>query len=629
MVAAVLSLSTQTFLGHNQETYQHLRQALRLSLRRQLLLVVCDDSELQSQLVQRLTTDLADGQRSPLVTLQLDGQQPDLVRQILIWLKQHRHLPSSSQVVPTFQILGVEALARQSLTVQNRFLASLSQVDALLTQLDCRLLVWLSRPWLGKIRQSVPGFWRSRSGLFEFVGDPTPVSASGAATASAAGFTPDLQSAPQPEPPASILSLPPQLLQDRTLISYSHYLQELEEAQAGPLTRARAYLAAAQFCRDRVETGATAPATLDFAISLYHKAMPGLPEGGLDWCDALNDLASLYWLHSQCEHHPEVVSLWLSRSVAAYRQALAGAEGTVPTPNLKRLYTNLGTVYSLLANVEDPLSALQQSVRAFHQALQYIADSQEADDYADLQNSLGSTYWRLAQLDDHPQPYLHQAITAYQEALHQRSPQTHPQDYAMLQNNLGIAYWSLAQYERPVFFLEQAISAYQSALAYRTLATSPIGCASTQNNLGTAYWDLAQHQSQPPLIYQETLGQALQAYQMALRAVHQVLQQDPTTPLGFDLAATYHSAGVVQDQLVQVGSGSPDLNSQEALQGALEYYLQAYAGWQQQPQQLDILGQAVARHLQLTFERLGMGAQQAVLSRLPGELLARVIPGPS
>jgi tetratricopeptide (TPR) repeat protein len=199
----------------------------------------------------------------------------------------------------------------------------------------------------------------------------------------------------------------------------------------------------------------------------------------------------------------------------------------------------------------------------------------------------------------------------------------------MLQNNLGIAYWSLAQYERPVFFLEQAISAYQSALAYRTLATSPIGCAATQNNLGTAYWDLAQHQSQPPLIYQETLGQALQAYQMALRAAHQVLQQDPTTPLGFDLAATYHSAGVVQDQLVQVRGGSPDLNSQEALQGALEYYLQAYAGWQQQPQQLDILGQAVARHLQLTFERLGMGAQQAVLSRLPGELLARVIPGPS
>lgn len=627
MVAAVLSLSTQTFLGHNQETYQHLRQALHLSLRRQLLLVVCDDSELQSQLVQRLTADLKDGQPSPLVTLQLDGQQPDLVRQILIWLKQHRHLPSSSQVVPTFQILGVEALARQSLTVQNRFLASLSQVDALLTQLDCRLLVWLSRPWLGKIRQSVPGFWRSRSGLFEFVGDPTPVSAPESRTASAAEFTPDLQLAPQREPSVSTLALPPELLQDTTLISYSHYLQELEQAQAGPLTRARAYLAAAQFCRDRVEAGATTTTTLDFAISLYHRAMPGLPEGELDWCDALNDLASLYWLHGQLEHHPEVVSLWLNRSVAAYRQALAGAQVGVPAPNLKRLYTNLGTVYGLLANVEDPLPALQQGIRAFHQALQYIPDPQEAADYADLQNSLGSTYWRLAQLDDRPQPYLHQAITAYQEALHQRSPQTAPQDYAMLQNNLGIAYWSLAQYERSVFLLEQAIAAYQSALAYRTLGTNPAGCAATQNNLGTAYWDLAQHQSQQPRIYQESLGQALRAYQMALQAAHQVLQQDPGTPLGFDLAATYHSAGVVQDQLVQIQGGSPELNSQEALQESLGYYLQAYAGWQHQPLQLDILGQAVARHLQLTFERLGMAAQQAVLSRLPGELLARVIPG--
>lgn len=623
---AVLSLSTQTFLGHNQETYQHLRQALNLSLRRQLLLVVCDDSELQSQLVQRLTIDLRNGQVSPLVTLHLDGHQPDLVRQILMWLKQHRRLPSSNQVVPTFQILGVEALARQSLTVQNRFLASLSQVDTLLTQLDCRLLVWLSRPWLGKIRQSVPGFWRSRSGLFEFVGDPTPANTSEPVTASTVKFNPDLHIAPQSEPSTPALALPPELLQDPTLISYSHYLQELEESQAGPLTRARAYLAAAQFCRDRVETGATAPATLDFAIFLYQQAVPGLPEGDLDWCDALNDLASLYWLHGQLEHHPEVVSLWLNRSVAAYRQALTGAQTTVPATNLKRLYTNLGTVYGLLANVEVPLTALEQSVRAFHQALQTIINPEETEDYADLQNSLGSAYWRLAQLD-RPPVYLHQAIAAYQEALHQRSPQTHPQDYAMLQNNLGIAYWSLAQHERPVFWLEQAIAAYQAALAYRTQGTTPAGCAATQNNLGTAYWDLAQHQSQLPQIYQETLVQALQAYQMALQASQQALQQDPATPLGFDLAATCHSAGVVQDQLAQVRSGGQESDWQAQLQLALNYYLQAYQGWQQQPQQLDILGQAVAHHLQLTFDRLGMGAQQATLSRLPGELLARVLPG--
>ena len=626
-MVAVLSLSTQTFLGHNQETYQALRQALHLSLRRQLLLVICDDSELQSQLLQRLASDLGDGQSSPLVTLHLDGQKPDLVRQILMWLKQHRRLPSSSQVVPTFQILGIETLARQSLTVQNRFLASLSQVDTLLTQLDCRLVVWLSRPWLGKIRQSVPGFWRSRSGLFEFVGDPTPANVPESGTASTAKLNPDLQQvAPQPEPPTPALALPPELLQDPTLISYSHYLQELEEAQAGPLTRARAYLAAAQLCRNRIETGATTPATLDFAISLYQQAMPGLPEGELDWCDALNDLASLYWLHGQLEHHPEVISLWLNRSVAAYRQALTGAQATVPATNLKRLYTNLGTVYGLLANVEDPLTALQQSVRAFHQALQTMANPEEAEDYADLQNSLGSAYWRLAQLD-RPPAYLHKAIAAYREAVHQRSPETHPQDYAMLHNNLGIAYWSLAQHERPVFWLEEAIAAYRAALAYRTVATTAAGCAATQNNLGTAYWDLAQHQRQQPQAHQESLALALGAYQVALQAAQLALQQDPDTSLGFDLAATCHSAGVVQDQLVQVRSGGQPSDCQAQLQLALDYYLQAYQGWQQQPQQLDILGQAVAHHLQITFDRLGMGAQQTSLSRLPGELLARVLPG--
>ena len=63
-MSAVISLDTQTFLGHNQATYQDLRLALQLNLRRQLLLAVCDDAALQIQLARRLEADLNSSQVS-------------------------------------------------------------------------------------------------------------------------------------------------------------------------------------------------------------------------------------------------------------------------------------------------------------------------------------------------------------------------------------------------------------------------------------------------------------------------------------------------------------------------------------------------------------------------------------
>ena len=204
-MTAAVSLNTQTYLGHNQEAYQELRLALQLNLRRQLLLAVCDDIALQEQLAQRLeanfsplpdTVPLASEVRArqlTLVTLRLRGDRPDLVREVLLWLKQQRQLQGSLPTSPVFQIVGIDQLTRQSPTVQNRFLASLIRVDALLTQLDCRLVVWVPRPWLGKIRQSVPGFWRSRSGLFEFIGEPSPQSP-----------TPPPTPPPSPAPPPKV-----------------------------------------------------------------------------------------------------------------------------------------------------------------------------------------------------------------------------------------------------------------------------------------------------------------------------------------------------------------------------------------------------------------------------------------
>nr|WP_242024149.1 tetratricopeptide repeat protein [Nodosilinea sp. FACHB-13] len=195
----------------------------------------------------------------------------------------------------------------------------------------------------------------------------------------------------------------------------------------------------------------------------------------------------------------------------------------------------------------------------------------------------------------------------------------------MVQNNLGIAYWSLAQHQQPVFLLERAIAAYQAALKHRTVAVSPAGCAATANNLGTAYWDLAQQAAVAGERRIATLQQAVAAYETALAAAQIALQETPPPALGFDLWATCHSAGVVHDQLAQALPETQSEARQHHLETALSQYLLTYQGWYDNPQQMEVLITALVYNAHLNFEILGIPGQQAVLSKLPGELLAQVL----
>lgn len=646
MVAAI-SLNSQTFLGHNRAVYQELRAALQLHLRRQLLIAVCDDGGLRAQLAQQLMADLRPdregqlegrGDLTALVTLRLDANHPDLVREVLLWLNQQRRRGHAEGMLPAFQIVGIETLTRQSPTVQKRFLASLIQVDALLTQLDCRLLVWVPRPWLGKIQQVVPGFWRSRNGLYEFEGEPTddvvdfpPVQTRVPQAAEAlSGSDSDEWASPSAMPAAvdTGLVLPLALARQEMIRQRWQHLHRLQQQQAGPITLARAHLALGHLCREAMVPGDEGRPILMFTLEVYQRAVQGLVAGDSAWCDALNDLASLYWMRAQLETQPETMEPWLQRSVAAYQRAIEGATGgalgdAAPAETLGRLYSNLGSVYTQLADLGDPKTALTQAVNAYTQALRYTVASPL--DYANGQNSLGALHWRLSQMD-RPQYHLHRAIAAYQEALRYRLPQAEPQEYAMLQNNLGIAYWSLAQYEHPIPWLEQAVDAYQTALVYRTLATTPAGCAVTSNNLGTAYWDLAQRQTQQPEERLLSLRQSVEAYEAALDAVEYLLQQSPTEAPGFDPWATCHSTGIVHDQIALALPVHQPEERQRHLQAALDHYLLAYAGWQDQPDQLDVLAEALVYSVRLHFDILGFAGQQAVLSKLPPELLGRVLP---
>lgn len=777
-MTVALPLDCQAFLGHNQETYAQLKQSLGLNLRRQLLLAVCDDLTLQQQLAQRLETDLGSTPTPvPLATLTLSAHTPDLVQPVLVWLKKHHRLSPQAGAIPAFQIVGIDQLTRQSPTLQNRFLASLLRVEALLSSLDCRLLVWVPRPWLGKIRQAVPGFWRSRSGLFEFAGDPTPsvpstpkvtmrAALSRASQITTAGMpehpsvdpsehapkvtlvpTPVSKSLPapptvdqaqlwhtleadldalEPLPPAlpapSVEPLPGNLVADATLMTRVmspdamatseaappppvtehreaectehgadsmdqvmdrschpggqpsvapdlpptptkaevpasqlpplpplpapwndhpqaqvlwQQAQTLTTYQAGRLPLARVCLPLAQLVRDHLDAQTPAPAQMAFAISAYELALPGLSAGTTDWYDTLNDLGSLHWLQAQSAADAPTQVAGLHRSVTLYTTATTHpiSNGTVADglaaaspDSLVRLHSNLAMVHGLLAHLETPVVHLEQAARAYHRALNQRSAQADPQEYGTIQNSLGGIYWRLAQLE-HPSRHLHDAITAYAEALNHHPAQAAPAEYAMIQNNLGIAYWSLAQHERPEFLLKQAITAYQAALAYRTLATDSAGCATTHNNLGTAYWDLAQHYRRQPQIAGPLLAQAVEAYETTLVAANRALEQDPTLALGFDLWATFHSAGVVHGQLAQqVEPGDTQTDRQRHhLDYALQHYLLAYQGWQGNAEQTQLLVAALAQILRLEYDLFGAAGQQAAMAQVPGELLSDIL----
>ncbi len=184
----------QTSLSWNWHTYQRLKLALSLGLRRQIFVAVCDDLALRDQLAAQLHSELAYSARSPevaipeldpvptirsytrLVSLNLNLSDPSPMTQITQWLTQHPlpDVEGQTMPVPGFQILGIERLTRQPAAVQRLFLSYLQGIDHSLTHLESSLLLWMTRPWFYSIQQSAPEFWTWHTGTFEFVGEPTP-----------------------------------------------------------------------------------------------------------------------------------------------------------------------------------------------------------------------------------------------------------------------------------------------------------------------------------------------------------------------------------------------------------------------------------------------------------------------
>ncbi len=594
----ITNATQPTVAASNQKVYQRLKVALGLGLRRQIFVVVCDDLSLRNELANRLQAELiypneqiqptvAAGKGTTsgyprLASLRLNLSDPNPLAQINQWLakypppyieagleRSNRRLP-----VPGFQVLGIEQLTRQPVAVQRLFLRYLQGIGQNISVLESNLVFWLPRPWLHMIQQSAPEFWCWRTGVFEFVGEPTPVnvapvrgesehqsivtstsalerkrrtvsarhtSSTNEANRRHLGLVnPDKQPASAEEHRENVIqtSLDEDLTQirfddlDGLHLSIVHPPSSPGESHSTEVLLTEVP-SAEEFRHEEPDVAALEDGTLPeptFKIDAHSSTATDANRQS----QTIQELTQLVLATTtaQARIGEESLEVKVNAQLDAVlqnfqpRQALRQIEQlheqrALPA-DLAAAYQHLGDLYrDRIEQGESSPEHLLVAIRAYEQVMTYLP--QPSIQSPDILNDLGTLYWMLSRYPSSPDqavPFLELGIENYRQALSQVVPQTQPQTYARVQNNLGAAYGDLAHHFAPVENWQQAMLAYTEALQYRTMEADPLKYASTQNNLGTAHWHLAQHQQS--ILH---LQQAIAAYQEALP--HYSIEQEP------------------------------------------------------------------------------------------------------
>lgn len=661
--------------GENQRLYQRLKNALSITLRRQIFLAVCDDLCLRNSLAARLEKELSEifslhTIAPQFISLHLNLSRPQPFLQIIEdWIK----VPEK---ILGFQILGIENLTRQPGFIQWSFLTHLREIESNLPAVNCNILLWVTHPWLCSIQQSAPEFWHWVTEVFEFEGEPTPVPQISDLShpekenyplnseqviiaeemvlsrlktiASSPGILPPLTltelgdlvllTAPDSEndkfPPLEILSL----------------IEFWQEQQILPQMVGNAYQNLGNYYRDCVLSGEVSLPPLLIAIHSYQQILvlwqeegrnkkeegrrleSGLESYPSDLVDILNDLGTLY--RRLFRYGKSAPLAYLEHSIELYQEALNKIEPETQPLRAVKLNQNLGISYSELSRYQNPLANWQRAILAYQETLLYLNREHDRTQYAVTQNNLGTAYWHLAQYQQ-PIPHLKSAIQAYRSALTYYPPQQEPLNYAGVQTNLGTAYWNLAQHQSDSNLLIKAIEAYEEALKYHSREERPAAVAATQNNLGTAYWHLAQHTTQAQG-KREALQNAIVAYENTL----QIIESLSPSQLTFDPRATHNNLGLGYYQLATEPELRDNLSHpitylhralKHQIKACVEFLSAANSGEtsdtplgesNQTPYKNTI--NAIVKTLRAFYSEGGLAAQNLALSQIPGDLLPEI-----
>ncbi|GAB4241984.1 MAG: hypothetical protein Kow00121_67990 [Elainellaceae cyanobacterium] len=590
-------------LGLNQQTYQRLKMSLSLNLRRQIFVAVCDDLVLRDRLAAQLQNDISRsaaeqtdavgqvmrvngrsaGHNYPqFVSLQLNLDDPNPLIQIAQWLTQFPPpiVRGQRAPMPAFQILGVEHLTRQSPAIQRLFFTHLQTIERNLPLLDFSLLIWTTEPWFYALPQSAPGFWRCRTGVFEFIGDPTPLSITAperfGAQSSQQGATTSLlrerelvplRKEPPRQPPAQVevkesvtqlVPAPEQKEEDSTNPIAPATADELEnpwsilaEDLFQPYEPAEE-AAAAHEPLLAPEAPAAAPDELDELDELEAEAP--LPQAETPQAETTQARATA---KQEAEQKTEQKTEQPVLPLAAEASSTAAAETSV-TPEL------LGEVPVEPIQVPDEILAIYEPVAILYRHIQELHRQQaHPTQFVDAYCQLGNFFRDRIEMGEVTPHNLTIAIQAYEQVLlwlTESSPL-----WVDILNDLGNLYWMTSRATtnatQALLFLQQGVRAYQLALTKINPEAEAQTYPMVQNNLGAAYADLARYHDSV-----QNLELSIQSYQQALR-----YRQPETDPLRY--ASTQNNLGTTYWNLAQYKDPPTNLKlSAHAYSEALHYY---------------------------------------------------------
>jgi tetratricopeptide (TPR) repeat protein len=397
-------------------------------------------------------------------------------------------------------------------------------------------------------------------------------------------------------------------------------IEQLHSQQGNQVVLAAAYHRLGTLYRLQVEQGESSVENLMVAILAYQESIT-YDENSPQLLDTLNDLGTLYCMLSQIRPYSEG-QFYLEQAIEFYLLAIDLNLVETHPETYSRVQNNLGIAYGNLARFTNPVENRQQAVLAYTEALRYRTPQIDPMEYAASQNNLATAYWHLAQYLQ-PVEHLQKAIASYTQAVAYYIPERELLNYGMIRHNIGMAYWSLAQYEQPAKNLLLAIDAYNEALKYRTPHNLPHARASTLNNLGIASWQLANELQTTTEEGQKLLILCINAYTEALNLAYSL----EDVPLGFDIFATHNNLGLAHFQLAtsHYSNGNKATRSQH-LEAALDNHLQALNGLKQQHSAYQTTFAYLVNTIRAFHNELQIHGQNLALSKVPGELLAEILP---
>lgn len=211
-------------------------------------------------------------------------------------------------------------------------------------------------------------------------------------------------------------------------------------------------------------------------------------------------------------------------------EKIAELRASLDTPSPQSgIYVQLGDAYSDLARQTNQIETWHLALEAYQAASGRISTG--SVDFLMVQNSLGNTYWQLAQLENR-NINIQNAIAAYRHALRYCDPAQAPLAYATLHNNLGNIYASLEDRHS----LHKAFESYQETLLHVDAKTPAY--ATLQNNLGNVCRRLAVFENR-----EINLQRALTAYKEALRIFSPVTAPLPYATLQANMGLVYEQMG--------------------------------------------------------------------------------------